>query len=119
MPKTLRDLAILQVIHAFFVDLAGPFWILFAADVLGLSASEWGLLSLVAGSTRFTLTIFAGKILDRYGRRKLLIPLMWLTPITPLAFLFSKGFWDLFVIVIVMEVANSFFMPGFQSLVAD
>jgi len=119
MPKNLRDLAILQVIHAFFVDLAGPFWILYAADVLGLSASEWGLLSLVAGGTRFTLAIFAGKILDRYGRRKLLVPLRWLTPITPLAFLFSKGFWDLFVIVIVMEVANSFFMPGFQSLVAD
>ena len=119
MPKNLRYLAILQVIHAFFVDLAGPLWILYAADILGLSASEWGLLSLIAGGIRFVLAIPAGRIMDRYGRRKLLIPLLWLMPITPVAFIFSRGFWDLLVIVILMEVANSFLMPGFQSLVAD
>ncbi|UCH02907.1 MAG: MFS transporter, partial [Candidatus Bathyarchaeota archaeon] len=64
MPKSLRDLAILQVLYIFFHDLAAPFWILYGTrDVIGLSASEWGLLSLVAGALRFTIAIPAGKLI--------------------------------------------------------
>ena len=40
IPKELKSLTILAVIHAFFISLAGPFWVLFASDGLGLSASD-------------------------------------------------------------------------------
>lgn len=119
MPKELMSLTILQIIHAFFISLAGPFWILYAKDGLSLSASDWGLLSLVAGGVRMALAIPAGRIMDRYGRRKLIIPMMLLTPLLPLWFIFARGFMDLVILTMVMATANAFLMPGFQSLVAD
>jgi DHA1 family multidrug resistance protein-like MFS transporter len=119
LPKSLRNLAILQVIYSFFISLAGPFWILYGQDVIGLSASEWGLLSLVAGGIRFVFAIPAGKIMDRYGRRRVIIPMMLITPLLPFFFIYARGFWDLVINVTVMAVTNAFLMPGVQSLVAD
>ncbi len=119
LPKSLRSLAVLQIIYRVFVDLAGPFWILFGQDVIGLSASEWGLLSLVAGGIRFVFAIPAGRIMDRYGRRKLIIPMMLISPLLPLFFIYARGFSDLVILVTVMAIANAFLMPGVQSLVAD
>jgi hypothetical protein len=39
MPRELKSLTLLSIIHAFFISLAGPLWILFFSDGLSLSAS--------------------------------------------------------------------------------
>ncbi|MEM4726947.1 MAG: MFS transporter [Candidatus Bathyarchaeia archaeon] len=119
MPRPLKVLAIFQIIQIFFNDVASPFWILYASDFIGISASEWGLLSLISGSIRVMVALPAGRLIDKHGRRKLLVPLMLLTPFMPLAFLRARGFWDLAALVVVMGAVNAFLMPGFQSLVAD
>jgi MFS family permease len=119
MPNELKNLTILSIIHAFFISLAGPFWILFFNDGLGLSASQWGLLTLVAGGVRMALAIPAGKLMDRYGRRRLMIPMMILTPLIPLWFMFSRGFMDLVILMMIKGTVNAFLLPGFMSLVAD
>ena len=65
------------------------------------------------------LAIPAGRIMDRYGRRRLIIPMILLTPLLPLWFIFARGFMDLVILMAVMATASAFLMPGFQSLVAD
>ncbi len=119
MPRELRSLTILSLIHAFFISLAGPFWVLFASDGLGLHASQWGILSLIAGGVRMALAIPAGRLMDRYGRRKLMVPMMILTPLIPLWFIFARGFMDLVILMFVKATVNAFLLPGFMSLVAD
>ena len=119
MPSPIRVLAVMQVIQIFFNGIAGPYWILYAYEKLGASATTWGLLSLISGLVRMLVAIPAGSIMDKYGRRKLLIPFMTLTPLMPLYFLVSGGFNGLVVLVVVMAAVNSFLMPGFQSLLAD
>ena len=119
MPRELKSLTVLAVIHAFFISLAGPFWVLFASDRLGLSASDWGLLSLISGGVRMALAVPAGRLMDRFGRKKLIIPMMILTPLLPLWFIYARGFTDLVILMVVMATANAFLMPGFMSLVAD
>jgi len=119
MPKELKSLTYLSVIHAFFISLAGPFWILFFSDGLGLSASQWGLLTLVAGGVRMALAIPAGRLMDRYGRRRLMIPMMILIPLIPLWFIFARGFTDLVILMVLKGTINAFLLPGFMSLVAD
>jgi MFS family permease len=116
MPSPIRVLAVMQVIQIFFNGIASPYWILYAYERLGASAITWGLLSLISGLVRMLVAIPAGGILDKYGRRKLLIPFMSLTPLMPLYFLVSGGFNGLVVLVVVMAAVNSFLMPGFQSL---
>ncbi len=119
MPNELKNLTLLSIIHAFFISLAGPFWILFFSDGLSLSASQWGLLTLVAGGVRMALAIPAGKLMDRYGRRRLMIPMMIVTPLIPLWFMFARGFMDLVILMMINGTVNSFLLPGFMSLVAD
>jgi MFS family permease len=119
MPATIRVLAILQVLQIFFNNIAGPYWILYASDVIGITATSWGLLSLIQGGVRILFTIPAGRLMDSHGRRKLLIPMMVLTPIVPLLFISSKNFTNLVMLVALMAFMNSFLMPGFQSLLAD
>ncbi len=65
------------------------------------------------------LAIPAGKMMDRLGRKKLLVAMMAVTPIFPIAFLFIRDYYTLVTLVVAVAVCNSFLMPGFQSLLAD
>ena len=119
MPEQIRVLAILQVLQYFFNGVAGAFWIIYATTLVGINATAWGLTSAIQGGARLLIATPAGRIMDRIGRRKLLIPFMALTPLYPIAFLFIKDFTQLIIIVLFMAIGNAFLMPGFQSLLAD
>ncbi len=120
MPDLIKALALMQMLQVFFNGLAGAFWIVYATSILGISATSWGLTSAVQGGTRLTLSRWSGKLLDRVGRRKLLLPFMFVVPLYPIIFInFVKDFKGLALMVFCMAVGNAFLMPGFQSLLAD
>jgi MFS family permease len=120
MPGLIRALALMQMLQVFFNGIAGAFWIVYATSLLGISATSWGMTSAIQGGTRLVLSQWSGKLLDRVGRRRLLIPFMLLIPLYPLLFIHVvKGFTGLAPMVFLMAVGNAFLMPGFQSLLAD
>jgi MFS family permease len=54
------------------------------------------------------------------GRRRMVLPFLFLIPLYPLIFIyFVKDFLGLALVVFMMAVGNAFTMPGFQSLLAD
>jgi len=120
MPDLIRALALMQMLQVFFNGIAGAFWIVYATSLLGITATTWGVTSAIQGGTRLVLAQWSGKLLDRFGKRRLLIPFMFLVPLYPLMFIyFVKDFAGLAVMVFMMAVGNAFLMPGFQSLLAD
>jgi MFS family permease len=120
MPDLIRVLALMQMLQVFFNGIAGAFYIVYATSLLGISATSWGVTSAIQGSTMLVLARWSGKLLDRVGRRKLLIPFMFLVPLYPLIFIrLVKDFTGLAIMVFLMAVGNAFLMPGFQSLLAD
>ena len=120
MPDLIRALALMQMLQVFFNGLTGAFWIVYATSILGITATSWGVTSAIQGGTRLVLAQWSGKLLDRIGRRKLLIPFMVLVPLYPLMFIYLvKDFTGLALMVFLMAVGNAFLMPGFQSLLAD
>jgi len=120
MPDSIKALALMQMMQMFFNGIAGAYWILYATSLLGITATSWGLTSAIQGGTRLVLSQWSGKLLDRVGRRRLLIPFMFLVPLYPLIFIYLvKDFVSLALLVLLMAVGNSFLMPGFQSLLAD
>jgi len=120
MPDLIRALALMQMLQVFFNGVAGAFWIVYATSLLGISATSWGLTSAIQGGTRLVLSQWSGRLLDRVGRRRLLIPFMLVVPLYPLLFIyFVKDFVGLATMVFLMAVGNAFLMPGFQSLLAD
>ncbi|MGQ9680627.1 MAG: MFS transporter [Candidatus Bathyarchaeia archaeon] len=120
MPDLIKALALIQMLQTFFNGITGAFWIVYATSLLGITATSWGMTSAIQGGTRLALSQFSGKLLDRFGRRKLLTPFIFLVPLYPLIFIYLvRGFTGLALMVFVMAVGNAFLMPGFQSLLAD
>jgi MFS family permease len=120
MPDLIKVLALMQMLQVFFNGIAGAFWIVYATSLLGITATSWGVTSAIQGGTRLVLSQWSGKLLDKCGRRRLLIPFMFLVPLYPLVFIYLvKDFMGLALMVFVMAVGNAFLMPGFQSLLAD
>lgn len=119
MPAEIKALAVMQMMQVFFIGLASSYWVVYATTFIGISATLWGLNSAIQGGVNMLLAVPAGKMMDRLGRKKLLVGLMALTPIFPIAFLFIKDYYTLVVLVVAVAVCNAFLMPGFQSLLAD
>jgi MFS family permease len=119
MPAEIKALAVMQIMQVFFIGLASSYWVVYATTFIGISATLWGLNSAIQGGVNMTLAVPAGKLMDKLGRKKLLVALMTITPIFPIAFLFIKDYWVLVIMVVAVAVCNAFLMPGFQSLLAD
>jgi MFS family permease len=119
MPPEIMALAVMQVMQVFFIGMASSFWVIYATTFIGISATLWGLNSAIQGSVNMVLAIPAGKMMDRRGRKKLLVGMMAITPIFPIAFLFIRDYYTLVALVVAVAVCNAFLMPGFQSLLAD
>ena len=119
MPNEIKVLAVMQMMQFFFNGLAGAFYIVYATSLVGISATSWGMTSAIQGGIRLLIATPAGRLMDKIGRRRLLIPFMALTPFYPLVFLIVQNFTQLALLVVVMAIGNAFLMPGFQSLLAD
>ncbi len=119
MPEEIKILAVMQMMQFFFNGIAASYWILYATAIIGISATTWGLNSAIQGSVNMLLAVPAGKMMDKIGRRKLLIPAMCIMPFFPIVFLFIRDYITLAILVICISIANAFLRPGFQSLLAD
>jgi len=120
LPDPLIAIAVMQVTQMFFNGLAGSMWIIYATAIIGVTATQWGLTSAVQGVTNLAIAYNAGMLMDKYGRRRFLIPFTFIVPLFPLAFIFLiKDWWGLAGLAIVMAFTNAFLMSGFQSLLSD
>jgi MFS family permease len=119
MPSPIKILAAMQVTQIFFNATAGSMWIVYATGIIGITATQWGLTSAIQGLTRLVVAFNAGSLMDKYGRRKFLIPFMFLVPLYPLLFTMLKDWASLAGLVVAMAITNAFLISGFQSLLAD
>lgn len=119
MPTNLRVLAVIIALSFTANAMAGPFWVVYGTEVIGFTASEWGLLILFHSMTRIALTIPAGWIVDRVGKRRTLIAAFILTLPPVLLFTQTQGFVDALWLLIILATANAFLVPACSSLLTD
>ena len=119
MPTSLRVLAVIIALSFTANAMAGPFWVVYGTEVIGFTASEWGLLILFHSMIRIALTIPAGWIVDRVGKRRTLIGAFILTLPPVLFFTQTQGFMDVLLLLIVLATANAFLVPACSSLLTD
>ena len=119
MDKPLRSLVIIEVISAFAVALASPFWVVYATEVLGLTAYDWGLVLLISGAIGIAVAFPMGSLVDKLGPRKMLLVGMGLTP--PIVFLFqySGGFIGVVLVISGISIINNIMMPAFSTIIAN
>jgi MFS family permease len=119
LPRTIRALAIILILGFMTNGITSPFWVVYAVNQIGLSSVEWGLILLVETALRTLLNIPMGILVDRYGRTKFIILSFILSLVSIPFFVISTGFNQVFLIRIIVAVANALFIPCGSALMAD
>jgi MFS family permease len=107
------------MVQIFFNGLSGSMWIVYATGVIGITATQWGLTSAISGFTRMDVSFNVGKLMDKYERRRFVVPILFMVPLLPLLFISLSSWMGLAIMVVLMAAMNSFLVSGFQSLVSD
>jgi len=119
MPKSIRSIASVLFLSFFFNSIAGPFWVVYGKFGIGLSEDQWGLILLMSGVLSVALTIPAGAVIDRFGKRNTLIAGFAIQLLPVFFFVYSSTFTEVLVIFITISIINSFLIPACSALIAD
>lgn len=118
LPKAMFNLFLVSSLLQFFTSMCSPYLVVYATKILSISGFGWALVTVALIASRILSALPAGKVIDRFGRRKPLIvsPLLLL----PSIMLFVYGdFHKLLVSALLMAIGQSTFWIAERSLQAD
>jgi MFS family permease len=112
----LKVIIIVSFLFTILNSTVGPYWNVYAINEIGLSASQWGVIT-AAGSVMRALLLFpAGLLSDRFGPKKLILLSLLPLPICSIFFIKSTSFISTFLIFIVMYFSNILLSPSSSSI---
>lgn len=118
-----RQALILIGVNAFLhlaLMASDAYWVVYATeDVIGLSATEWGLVTLAQNAVLIVCTILFGLAADRYGRYRFIVASMLLTPIATALFPFGRSFLDVLGLRLLFSLCTSMRAATFSALFFD
>jgi MFS family permease len=119
LPPALRALTAVITLGFMANAVASPFWVVFGADHIGLSSSEWGLILLIETALRSLAYIPAGMIVDRHGRTRWILASLCLSLVSVPLFVLATNFTQALLIRAAVAVVTAFFIPACSALMAD
>ena len=120
LPRTLWILGIMGLFFGLGAAIGGPFWITYATDdVIGLSLSEWGIITTLNTLTVTLIGFPLARIADNRSRLILLYPSVILTPLAIVAFINSNTFSQTLLVSLGITVLGSMGMSSGQALFTD
>ncbi|MGD8565027.1 MAG: MFS transporter [Candidatus Bathyarchaeota archaeon] len=120
MPYSVLALAAIYIIWAFEYGLVEPYWIVYAEQVIGISSTQWGIITAVGSSISIgTKLAIVGRLLDKFSRRKILLAVTALDISTYLLFINCGMFLHVLVLWIMSSFVWAFYEPTYSSLEAD
>jgi len=99
--------------------IASPYWIVYARDHIGLSATQWGLILLIEMIVRSLLYLLAGIASDRYGRVRFIRASLLVSGLAIPLVALATSFTHVLLIRIAVAVANTFFLCASSAMMAD
>ena len=120
MPHSALALAGIYILWAFEFGLVEPYWIIYAEDVIGVTSTQWGIITATGSAIGIASKILlVGRLLDKFGRRKILLATTASDIFTYLLFIRCGMFIQVLVLWIVGSFIWSFYDPTYSSLEAD
>jgi len=119
LPTSLKALMLPCALIAFANGVVGPYYILYASSVIGLTVMEWGAIACLQflGST---LKIPGGWLSDRFEKRKIvmIVSVVTCAPCTIL-FSLSRSFFQALTAALLLIVTGIYYGPAYEALQAD
>lgn len=120
MPRSALALTASYILWAFEYGLVEPYWIVYAQEEIHLSSTEWGIVIAVGSAISIvSKTLLVGRMLDKFGRRKVLLATTASDVFTYLLFIRCGMFAQVIILWTVSSFIWSFYDPTYSALEAD
>jgi len=120
MPSSALALTASYILWAFEYGLVEPYWIVYAEEIFGVTSTQWGVIVAVGSAINIVFKILVvGKLLDKFGRRKILLAMTASDAFIYLLFIRCGMFIQVLALWIAGSFIWSFFDPAYSSLEAD
>jgi len=118
LSTSLKALMLSYAFVAFANGAVGPYYILYASSVIGLTPMEWAPIASLQ-SLGVILKIPGGLFSDKFGKRKIMIfSVLTCAPCTIL-FTLSRSFFQALTVALLLIVTGIYFTPAYEALQAD
>jgi len=119
MPHALLGFCAVEVLFGFAWSMVGPFFTLYALDVISLAPVEWGLLSTIEMGVSLCLRLPGGRLADRYSKRWLLLVLLAAEAPGFIAFIYSRSYLHLVLLWVAWAAEEALTTPAWDALRTD
>jgi MFS family permease len=119
LPRSLRAQAVIIILGFTCNAIVSSFWVVYAKEQIGLTATEWGSILLIETLLRTILLIPAGIAVDHHGRTRFILASLMLSLVTMPLFVLSSNLVQVLLVRIAIAIANAFFAPACMALMAD
>jgi len=120
MPSSTFALAATYMIWSFEFGLVEPYWIVYAEEEIGLVPSQWGVIIAVGNVISLLMkSLVVGWVLDRFGRRSVLLAVLAFDTSTYLLFILCRDFVHVLLMWAYASVVWSFYEATYSSIEAD
>jgi MFS family permease len=119
LPRSLKALAGVIVLSFVATAITAPFWVLYAAEQIGLSSAAWGTVLLVEMILKSAMFVPAGVLVDRWGRAASLAAALLIALVSIPLFVFAPGLVTVLVLRLAIGVAFAIAIPACSALMAD
>jgi MFS family permease len=89
-------------ISNFALQMATPFLVIYAIDVIGLTKTQWGVIQSVMGIIGVVLSLPGGLLADRLGRKPLIFLSRFLAPFQRIGLILLRGFNQVLILHILV-----------------
>jgi MFS family permease len=96
LPRSIIALILVGGVSSFAHRMTMPFLVVYAVEVVGLSKTQWGFISMVTGIIAVILGTWGGILSDKIGRKPCLLFSRVVEPFSKLGFVAAKGFRQVF-----------------------
>lgn len=114
--REVKMMALVAVLGSLAALLTGPFWIIYINKVIGLTPTQMGFIIMFSGILEVIASIFSGHIVNRFGRKRMLVVSLFLMSPLALSFIYCTNFLQVLVCWSLIAVLIAFLTPSFQAL---
>lgn len=127
IPRDVWILTAVTALSSFAMRVVFPFMVVYSVEIVGVTKTQWGVIGTGVSLISTLLTLPAGILTDRIGRKPCIIISRILSPLSTLGFTFASNFYQMCIVRGIGGVARGFggivwgLMggPAWQALVAD
>ena len=102
---TLRGMLVASIITQFAANLTSAYIVIYAVDIIGLTKTEWGIITTIMSTLSLLTAIPGGMISDRFDKRKLLAFSRAIEPATNIGYITFRNIWQIISVRVVAGAA--------------